>query len=93
MKIDRRFISASSAGLYDRPPTTPSAAEHGPDAHKSRCVRMNVYTYILEVLVHMESSHIYGSTTKQIQDKEILSLMSVKLAIGQYQSIIFLTFA
>jgi hypothetical protein len=54
MKIDRRFISASSAGLYDRPPTTPSAAEHGPDAHKSRCVRMNVYTYILEVLVYME---------------------------------------
>jgi hypothetical protein len=54
MKIDHRFISASSAGLYDRPPTTPSAAEHGPDAHKSRCVRMNVYTYILEVLVYME---------------------------------------
>jgi hypothetical protein len=101
MKIDCRFISASSAGLYDRPPATlsassaglydhppatPSAVEHGPDGHQ-----IEMHTH--ERIYIYTSSRIYGSTTKQIQDKEVLSLMSVKLAIGQYQSIIFVTFA
>jgi hypothetical protein len=76
MKIDRRFISASSAGLYDRPPAAPSAAEHGPDGHQ---IEMHTHE---RIYMYTRSSRIYGSTTKQIQDKEVLNLMSVKVAIN-----------
>jgi hypothetical protein len=54
MKIDRQFISASSAGLYDRPPATPSTAEHGPDGHQ---IKMHTHERIYistKVLVYME---------------------------------------